>query len=56
MGTGLPEHPSTLQMQVTPTIELVDKLYTQRRMKRGRGDPAAGAETQMLPVCKPARS
>jgi len=30
MGTGLPEHPSTLQMQVTPTIELVDKFYTQR--------------------------
>ncbi len=30
MGTGLPEHPSTLQMQVTPTIELVDKFYSQR--------------------------
>jgi len=27
---GLPEHPSTLQMQMTPTIELVDKFYSQR--------------------------
>jgi hypothetical protein len=26
------------------------------QMMRGRGDPAAGAKTQILPVCKPARS
>ena len=25
-------------------------------MMSGRGDPAAGAKTQILPVCKPARS
>ena len=30
METGLPEHPSTLQMQITSTIELVDKVYSQR--------------------------
>jgi len=30
METGLPEHPSTLQMQITPTIELVDKFHSQR--------------------------
>jgi hypothetical protein len=29
MGTGLPEHPSTLQVQVTLTIELVDKVNSQ---------------------------
>ena len=29
METGLPEHPSTLQMQITLTIELVDKFHNQ---------------------------
>jgi len=29
MGTGLPEHPSTLQMQITLIIELVDKFSGQ---------------------------
>ena len=30
MRTGLPEDPSTLQMQVSPTVELLDKFYSQR--------------------------
>jgi len=30
MEIGLPEHPSTLQMQITPTTELVYKFYSQR--------------------------
>jgi hypothetical protein len=30
MEAGLPEHPRNLQMQITPTIELVDKFYSQR--------------------------
>ena len=29
MKTGLLEHPSTLQMEITLTIELVDKFYSQ---------------------------
>jgi len=30
MEIGLPEHPSTLQMQITSTTELVYKFYSQR--------------------------
>jgi hypothetical protein len=30
MRTGIPEDPSTLQMQVSPTVELLDKFYSQR--------------------------
>ena len=30
MVTDLPESPSTLQMQITLTIELIDEFYGQR--------------------------
>jgi hypothetical protein len=30
MEIGLPEHLSTLQIKITPTIELIDKFYSQR--------------------------
>jgi len=30
MGTGLPESPSTLQMQITLTIDLIDEFNSPR--------------------------
>ena len=30
IGTGLPEHPRTLQMQVSPTVEIVDEFHSLR--------------------------